>query len=343
MKTCSIRKILVPIDFSPMSIEAIATANDLARQCGATVHLAHVHHIQYPVGFRGPVFSAEERAVSFEAHRRETLTNDLSEIARRNGLARTGEIHLCEGVSVYREICRLAKRIRAGLIVIPTHGRTALGHVLLGSTAERLVQHSPCPVLVTRKSARPISTTPRRVLVPVDFSDASIAALEYAIGFTAGTSASLVILHVIDLGDSLATDGLGVYRLSEVREIARAAAEQRMADLPNRIDLSRVKFDALIRNGKPTAEICALAEERGVDLIVASTHGRTGLEHLLIGSVAEKVVRHAGCSVLVVPSHPAARTKAVGPVVRQSRPRATARARTIFADRSLAGSAGAKL
>ena len=104
MKTSSIRNILVPIDFSPMSIEAIAAAKSVAQQFSATIHLAHVHHTRYPVGFRSPVLSADKLAIPFEEHRKETLTKDLQEIARRNGLDRSGTIHLCEGVSVYREI-----------------------------------------------------------------------------------------------------------------------------------------------------------------------------------------------------------------------------------------------
>ncbi|MEO8045209.1 MAG: universal stress protein [Spartobacteria bacterium] len=344
MKTYSIRNILVPVDFSPMSIDAIASAKSLAERVGATIHLAHVHHTQYPVGFRGPVLSADEQAIAFEAHREKTLSKDLQEIAHRNGLARSGTIHLCHGPSVYREICQLAKRIRADLIVMPTHGRTALGHVLLGSTAERVIQHSPCPVMVTRKSVRRTSTGQRLVLVPVDFSDASIEALQYAVEFTAGTTAKLLLLHVIDLGDSLSTDGLGVYRLSDVREIAREAAERRMADLPNRVDLTQVAYQSLIRNGKPVAEICALAEKRGVELIITSTHGRTGLEHLLIGSVAEKVVRHADGSVLVVPSHPATRTKVLEQVVRRGRLGAISKIHeNIFAGRVQAGFAGVRL
>ena len=225
-----------------------------------------------------------------------------------------------------------------------THGRSALGHVLLGSTAERMVQHSPCPVLVTRKKAAKTSTRRRLVLVPVDFSDASIEALRYAVEFTAGTNAKLIILHVIDLGDALSTDGLGVYRLSDVREIAREAAERHMADLPNRVNLEPVAFEGLIRNGRPVAEICALAEKRGVELIVASTHGRTGLEHLLIGSVAEKLVHHTDRSILVVPSHPAVRTKALRQVVRQGLEGMVPKNHeAIFAGRALAGVPGARL
>ena len=99
MKTRSLQNILVPVDFSPMSSEAIAAAKTLAEETGAKVHLAHVHHAQYPVGFRGPVLSRSEHAVSFEEHRKEALAEDLQELVRRHGLARTSAVHLCEGAS----------------------------------------------------------------------------------------------------------------------------------------------------------------------------------------------------------------------------------------------------
>ena len=151
MNRSNLRNILVPTDFSPVSIEAIEAAKSVARYFGATIHLVHVHHEQYPVTFMGPVFSAGRPAVTFEEHRRETLRGVLEELARRCELPAAGTLHLREGAVVFHEVCRLAEKLPAELIVMSTHGRTGLKHVFLGSTAERVVQHAPCPVLVTRK------------------------------------------------------------------------------------------------------------------------------------------------------------------------------------------------
>ena len=175
-----------------MSIESVAKAKSMAQEFGAAIHLAHVHHQQYPATFMGPVLSSGEPVTSFEEHRERALREELKEVARQNSLSPDSSIHLCEGASVYHEICRLAQKIPADLIVMPTHGRTGLRHTFLGSTAERVVQHSPCPVLVTRtrkgKAAKAAAemTGPGRaktILVPVDFSEASSAALHYAIEF----------------------------------------------------------------------------------------------------------------------------------------------------------------
>jgi Universal stress protein family len=73
------------------------------------------------------------------------------------------------------------------------------------------------------------------------------------------------------------------------------------------VKFGELKFEIAMKIGSSVPEICGFAEDHDVDLIITSTHGRTGLEHVLIGSIAEQVVRHASCPVLVVPSHPKTR------------------------------------
>src|ERR1700758_3671164 len=80
-----------------------------------------------------------------------------------------------------------------------------------------------------------------------------------------------------------------------------------MRKLVREVNFGRVKFETVFTEGSPVLDICAFAEDHGVDLIIISTHGLTGFKHVLIGSIAEQVVRHAPCSVLVVPSHPQVR------------------------------------
>ena len=315
MKLVDIRNILVPIDFSPISIEAIETAKGVALYFGATIHLAHVHQQQYPATFKGPIFSGGQ-AVSFEEHRRQTLRGMLQETARRCELPSAGTIHLREGAVVFHEVCRLAEKVAADLIVMPTHGRTGLKHVFLGSTAERVVQHAPCPVLVTRKredksrrkaSIEEAAGRMKTILVPVDFSDTSLRALEYAIDLARRVSARLTIFHSAHLGDMASVDGFGMQRVASLTKITRQDAVRQMREFAGLVNFRGVKYETVVRSGRPVTEICDFARERDVDLIIIATHGGTGFEHLLIGSVAEQVVRRAGRTVLVVPSHPQAR------------------------------------
>lgn len=308
MKRPSIRNILVPIDFWPISVQAIETAKRLADRLGATVHLAHVHHWQYPAGFRGPVLSAGQLPASFEEHRREQLAEQLEAIASKSGLSPRDQTHLRTGAATFDEICRLAQEIPADLIVMPTHGYTGLKHVLLGSTAERVVQHSPCPVFVVRNTNGPSKTRARlsinTVLVPVDFSDCSRNGLQYAIGFANEVGARIILLHATYLGYIYSIEGTALYDIPALQKAARENVERQMRKLVRTVKFGGVKFETAFTDGSPALDICTFAKDHDVDLIITSTHGLTGFTHVLIGSIAEKVVRHAPCSVLVVPSHP---------------------------------------
>ena len=311
MKKMNLRNILVPIDFSKMSIEAIETAKRLGQRFGATIHLAHVHHWQYPADFVGPVLSSGFLPESFQEDRNRQLAEQLKSVAKRAGFSPQEQTHLRTGAAPFHEICKLAQEIPADLIVMPTHGHTGLKHVLLGSTAERVVQHSPCPVFVVRQRKRKSETrrvfTTDSILVPVDFSSCSREGLQYAIGFANEFGARLILLHVRYLGYIYSSEGTALYDIPALQEAARKNAERQMRQLVRSVSFGGVKFETAFTEGSPALDICAFAKDHDVDLIITSTHGLTGFEHVLIGSIAEKVVRHAPCSVLVVPSHPKVR------------------------------------
>lgn len=311
MKKNIIRNILVPIDFSKMSIEAIETAKRLGQRFGAAIHLAHVHHCQYPADFVGPVLSSGFLPESFQEDRNRQLAEQLKSVAKRAGLSPQEQTHLRTGAAPFHEICKLAQEIPADLIVTPTHGHSGLKHVLLGSTAERVVQHSPCPVFVVRQRKRKSEAgrvfTADSILVPVDFSSCSREGLQYAIGFANEFGAKLILLHVTYLGYIYSSEGTAIYNIPALQEAARKNAEREMRQLVRSVSFGRAKFETAFTDGSPALDICAFAKDHDVDLIITSTHGLTGFQHVLIGSIAEKVVRHAPCSVLVVPSHPKVR------------------------------------
>ena len=311
MKKLSIGNILVPIDFSKMSIQAIETAKDLAQPFGATIHLVHVHHWQYSADFVGPVISSGFLPQSFEEHRNKQFAEELKTIASKAGLSARDQTYLRTGASAFHEICTLAQKIPADLIVMPTHGYTGLKHVFLGSTAERVVQHAPCPVFVVRQlGKRPAAKKfgHKKILVPVDFSDCSQKAVQYAIGFANQLGAEIVLLHATYLGYIYSVEGTALYDIPGLQKAARKKAERQMQKLVRAAKFGDVKFETVFTEASPVLDICDFAKHHDLDLIITSTHGLTGFEHVLIGSIAEKVVRHAPCSVLVVPSHPQIRS-----------------------------------
>ena len=200
---------------------------------------------------------------------------------------------------------------------MPTHGRTGLKHVFLGSTAERIVQHSPCPVFVVREKKRRSKAGPlhsiNTILVPVDFSDCSREGLQYAIGFANEFGASIILLHATYLGYIYSSEGTAIYDIPALQKAARKNAQRQMRQLVRAVNFEGVKFETAFTDGSPVSDICSFAKAHDVDLIITSTHGLTGLKHALIGSVAEQVVRRASCSVLVVPSHPQTRMAKLKP------------------------------
>jgi len=140
----------------------------------------------------------------------------------------------------------------------------------------------------------------RRIVVPIDFSEPSLHALQFAALLAAQSGAALlpvyVAEHVVYFDETLAFPEHHV--LEQMKEkLAQLAREQINAEVP---------VFPHVEKGKPWAEIIRLAEQHEADLIVLGTHGRTGLQHWLLGSTAERVVQHASCPVLVVP--PSARS-----------------------------------
>jgi nucleotide-binding universal stress UspA family protein len=307
MKAPNIQNILMPIDFSELSAQTITTARRLGRHYGARIHLAHVRQFDY-AGFSPPAPPfAPFPLMSYEPEPDERVIKELNKLAREHGLS-SAICHVLAGGPAFDEICRLAQKIPADLIVMPTHGRTGWKHVFLGSTAERIVQHSSCPVLVTRGSALQANNGSRSgiktIVVPVDFSSCSREGLCYAIAFAKELGAKMILLHATYLGYVYSSEGTVIYDIPALQKAARKTAERKMRELVRSVNFESVTYEPVFTEGSPVLDICAFAKDHDVDLVITSTHGFTGFTHVLIGSIAEQVVRHAPCSVLVVPSHP---------------------------------------
>jgi nucleotide-binding universal stress UspA family protein len=151
-----------------------------------------------------------------------------------------------------------------------------------------------------------------RILTPTDFSNQSGFALEWAAYFAHVLKAELVLLHVISEEEGkIIEEVIGEGAVVQIpKGIRQNVVEDRQKKLKEQYEMvvsrdikASLKVDEMIRIGVPFLEIIRVAKEKDVDLIVMGTHGRTGLAHVLIGSVAEKVVHHAHCGVLTV-KHP---------------------------------------
>ena len=150
------------------------------------------------------------------------------------------------------------------------------------------------------------------ILLPTDFSECANYALSYAASLARTFRASIVCLHVIEpivptVGYTGMTEPLPIADISEQLE---DSAERELPKIASCEECAGLDVDELIVHGEAASEIVRVAKERGVDLIVISSHGRTGLGRMLFGSTAEAVVRHAPCPVLVV--KPAQREEETG-------------------------------
>ena len=307
-KPLEIHNVLVPIDFSEPSLEAIEFALPLLKQFGADLHLVHVFEPDYPLASMAamPLIVPE-----LEVGKR--VRRHLKDVAKKYSVAlRRENIHARRG-RPFEEICRLARDRDIDLIVTSTRGNTGLKHLALGSTAERVVRYSPCPVLVARGDDRKRKATGNRraqrgvsfkkILVPIDFSACSMIGLAYAKTLAKEFNASLVLLHSVHLQYYVTNDEYASYDFPLVMQEVERVARGQMRDLVQKTDWDGIKVEPSLQIGHAGDQICARARDYGADLIVTSTHGTTGLKHILLGSTAEYVVRHARCPVLVVPSH----------------------------------------
>ena len=138
----------------------------------------------------------------------------------------------------------------------------------------------------------------RRVLVPVDFSANSRKAVDYATAFSRQFGASLTFLHVVQV--NYAYGEFGAIDFTALEREMRTGAQKELDLLLADAKAAGIPTDALIREGSPAKVIAEVAQELASDLLVISTHGYTGLKHVLMGSIAEHVVRYAPCPVLVV-------------------------------------------
>jgi len=304
----NIQNVLVPIDFSSHSLEALEFAAPWLQSFGANLHLVHVSAPDAPLaGLAGMPIVLSPTASNAR------IRAEIKRVAEKSTAStQPAKIHIVRG-DPYEQICRLAKELEIDLIVIATRGQTGLKHLVLGSTAERVVRYSPCPVLVVRLRASSRGNGVRgqsslhiaKILVPIDFSKCSVRGLDYARTISARFGSKTILMHSISPAYYSANDEYGRYDFPELlRECERAAVKQLRELAASKKNKSRIEIDVPQTFGHAGLQICNRARELAVDLIVTSTHGRTGLKHVLLGSTAEYVVRHAPCSVLVMPNHP---------------------------------------
>ena len=294
-----LQTILAATDFSSTADTGVDWAIELAKDHGARIEL--IHALLVPSRATDFVPSPPDFTDALQEAASGRL-NEINSRVRDSGVEVSSELRLGIPSQV---ILETAIDKDADLIVVGTRGLSGFRHLLLGSTAERVVQHAHCPVLTVHPGDtdkhRPIET----VMVPTDFSrDAETAyfAALTLLGKTRRTK--VVLLHVYHLPYEYTAYGTIPTSLDYFKDI-EGAAEDRLATLADELRQQGFQVETIAREGFPPEVILAEAEAAGADLIAMGTHGRTGLAHLVLGSTAERVVQRADCPVLTVRSVPA--------------------------------------
>lgn len=297
--------ILVPLDGSPACEQAVPEAARLAKAANAALHLAHVHSPFSAdlISIAGmPVIDAELHSLAAE-HERVYLERIAATVADDQ---LRPQIDRLEG-PVVPTLTAHAHTIGASLIVLTSHGRSGFTHFWLGSVAEHLIRTAAIPLLLLRPHPDQQAPTPiRRILVPLDGSTLAEQILPYARKLAALFDAELLLLRVVDA--LIVPQGMPyaeLYRLdddtlAQQHTDATAYLERVAAQL--RTWGSRVSAQ-VISAETPALAILDIARSGGADLIAVATHGRGGLARMVMGSVADKLLR--GCSLPMLILRPA--------------------------------------
>lgn len=285
-------RILIATDFSPAAERAQQLAERLADWFSAGLHLVHVR-----VLLEDPHLVAEDR---IEVQRLLSTTDARKEAALKTTAAGGpvhAEPHLVRGLSASEAIVETGADLGCDLLVTGTHGRRGLKHMLIGSVAEEVVRTADVPVLTVREDAQVPSDRISSLLVPHDFSEHSAGAVRTAAAWARALGAKVTLLHVVEpvvYPEFYAIDVMPGAALDEIHGRAQRALEAAAGEL-----LDGVPHEARVVRGRAADEIVAAAGD-GHQLVIAGTRGLSALEHLLLGSVAESVLRRCPAPLLAV-------------------------------------------
>ena len=297
-----LKRILFPTDFSRCADQALTHAVYLAEKYQAALHLLHVVTL----------FEDQPDVLSDEIAETEALVKKLEEKAEIE-LQNVANTHGSDdmeivtnqkrAISAAPAILEYASKNNIDLIVMGTNGRRGIGHLLLGSATEEVVRLADCPVFTIRESeeVKPIKLF-ERILVPIDFSEHSKKAISYAKEIADSYSANLQLLHVIEDTIHPAYSLSGKSSIFDLVPGIEEDCRRRMDELIQESGIPKEITEIIVKGGQAAHDIIKFAKEKSSDLVVIATHGLTGIEHLLLGSVTEKVVRMAPCPVFTVNS-----------------------------------------
>jgi nucleotide-binding universal stress UspA family protein len=283
-------RLLLTTDGSEFSEGAIREAINLAKLCGSVLTAMTVIQTNPEHAALAPqqLETAERKAKDYlEAVRSR---------AKHEGIECSTVVR--EGEDPYRLISDEAVKVNASMIVMGRRGRKGFKRLMMGSTTARVIGHAPCNVLVVPRSAEVRFT---RILTATDGSKYSAAAASEAIGTAKRNNSGLIVIAVVPTELATPTDiDFAVSQRVLIAEQEMHDAEKSAKAVKEAAMKEGVQAEAFVMTGKPADAIVEMAKEKQVDLVVLGSHGRTGLERLLMGSVTERTILLSPAAILVV-------------------------------------------
>lgn len=285
-------RILLATDFSAASRAALFAGVSIGSRCLAHLEAVHVvtylEDVYHAARFLVPGTEWQgQMEQGFEAY----FPTRLYPNSKRSILV---------GHSVPDEILKYARKEGCDLIIVGTHGRT-VGNLLMGSVTQQLTRNSEIPVMIVRgvDKAEERYQGFKNIVVPTDFSEASRKAMDFAARFTNFLEGDLHLIHVVDL--PVITELQAAYPVFEIKtpEPEEMNMDPTLKQMLEPLDLVGKKVVASLA-GDPAREIVTYAETHHADFIVMGTHGRKGLERILLGSVTAGVVARSHVPVITI-------------------------------------------
>lgn len=286
----TIKNILCPVDFFVASEAAALYAAGLASNYDAKVHLLHVIAPVVPTTYEFPMHTIDIAKSLEESSKRELKKMEMT--IRNLGAAVDTELRSGD---TYDEIKRAIEDDKPDLIVMGTHGRRGAERWFLGSTTEKLLRHTPVPLVTISGTGEKSYTPPRfrRILVTTDFSEGTSDALNYAFSVAQENESQVTLLHVLN---EVSIDFSAKYRDPLFDGVRKQLEAMVPAEARNWCDIV-----TRVETGVPYRIIIRTLEDEKADLLVMNIHGKGMLDRALLGSTAERVVRAASCPVMMIP------------------------------------------
>ena len=299
------RNLLVPLDGSTFGEHALPFACSIAQRDGAVLHLVHVHVLNDPIYIEGmPVIDADLHSLSRE-HERVYLEQIRDDLQSTRELSVTCA-NLDSDGSIASTLARYMDARKIDLVVMTTHGRGGLTRAWLGSVADALVRCNKVPLLLLRPAdgAPDLAQLPqlKRILIPLDGSELSEQISESALELGGPMQSEYILLRVVEPFVIAGYAPMAQASRLDVKLTQEQLAEaQRYLDrVAERLRATghRTQTRALLGEQVAVA-ILDEARRQNADLIAMTTHGRSGIARLLLGSVADKVLRGANMPLLI--------------------------------------------